>query len=134
MYILHYGKLNMRWGHRKNPKVKSSTPKKEVKPMTAEDYKKLRSEIDTLNSAVTSARTAYKPTPMKRDLADWKTDDLKVKVERMALEKRYNELDPPKISHGQERVKRMLETTGTVLATASTAVALIAAIKAMKSA
>lgn len=116
-YLAHYGILGMKWGRTK-----------------AEDLTKLKKDVDAIGAVANKAKESYKPQPKKRDLSDISDDDLKKKVERLALEKRFNELSPGKISNGQQRLKTTLEVVGATITVTSSALALAATIKAMQTA
>lgn len=111
---MHYGVLGQKWGIRR-----------------------YRNRDGSLTSA---GRKRYNKTSIKRNKYH-KGDDKKItdeelqkRIKRLELEKRYNDLlkDPKKINTGKDRVKKILEITGTAVTVGISATTLISNIRRMK--
>lgn len=102
-FIQHYGVKGMKWGVRN----KRRSSKKGGKP---------------------SGRTTYKKTPNR--LSD---DELKRRISRMELEKKYSDLNTPPKAAGKQYAKGLLENSGrTVVGTTVGAVSGFAVQSALK--
>lgn len=95
--LTHHGVLGMKWGIRKDRSSESSEG-------LAKKKKKLSSE------------TQQTQLTKKRKLSDVPDDELKTKIIRLELEKRYKELsksvNPPKSTRGKDFTLRVLEKIG----------------------
>lgn len=112
--LVHYGVLGMKWGVRRTPeqlaRAKGKTP---AQKKTASVQKK----VVTKSAAKTSSSNSEKKTS-----SELTNDELKEKIARLELEKRYKELakstmPPPKSSKGKEFVMRVIEKSGENIAT-----------------
>lgn len=112
--LVHYGVLGMKWGVRRTPeqlaRAKGKTP---AQKKTASVQKKVVAK----SAAKTSSSNFEKKTS-----SELTNDELKEKIARLELEKRYKELakstiPPPKSSKGKEFVTRVIEKSGENIAT-----------------
>lgn len=136
--LTHWGVPGMRWGvrryQRKDGTLTSAGKKRYNKEMdklkreeriiknkqrTKAKFDKLetkRNEINALKSA-TSDRKSSKKTDSKRPMSD---SELREKVNRMELEKRYRDLmkeaNPPKSTAGKDFVTSVIKKTGDEIA------------------
>lgn len=92
----HHGIIGMKWGIRRTPAQlgKGSSKKKNVKPQTEPENTK----------------------PKKKTIKDMSDEELRTKINRLDLEKRYKnlsaEVNPPKSTRGRDFTLRVLEKIG----------------------
>lgn len=98
--LMHYGVPGMKWG------VRRSRPS----PGRFMRLKKRKLTKEEINKTNDLAR------PKKRKLSEVPDDELKAKIARLDLEKRYKELskqvDPPKSTRGKDFAIRVIEKIG----------------------
>ena len=121
-YLAHYGKLGMRWGHRK-----SSAELTSYRTNTANAANIVR-ETKNINTTVKNARVSSH----KQDLSNMSDAELKTLVTRMNLEKQYSSLAPATVTKGHDYINNTLEVTGSALAITSSALAIALTIKQLK--
>lgn len=111
--LVHYGILGMKWGVRRTPeqlaRARGKTP---AQKKTVSVQKKAA----TKPAAKTSSNSG------KKTSSELTNDELKEKIARLELEKRYKELakstmPPPKSSKGKDFVMRVIEKSGENIAT-----------------
>lgn len=102
--LCHYGVLGMKWGVRRTPEQLARARGKSNTSSTSSGGKKGTSS----NSKSSSSKT--------RTMSDMSEDELKTKIGRLELEKRYKELMtsvyPPKSKEGQKYVTNILKKIG----------------------
>lgn len=102
--LLHYGVLGMKWGVRRSPdqlaRARGERPK---------------SDGGIKNSSKGSAKSKSSSSSTKKT-SEMTEDELRSKINRLELEKRYKELlkatNPPKSTRGKDFVMRVLEKSG----------------------
>lgn len=99
--LTHHGVLGMKWGIRKD---RSSGSSKGSRGGTTKKKKK------------SSAEMSQQSAPKKRKLSEVSDDELKTKINRLELEKRYKDLsksvNPPKSTRGKDFALRVIEKIG----------------------
>ena len=106
-----------------------------------EDLERTSKTIDAASKLTRQAQDIEKssrPTSIKKrmDLSNMTDKELQERINRETLERRYNDLfgpeEAPVVSKGREAVTDTLNTVGTVLSIAGSAVSLAIAIKQLK--
>ena len=106
-----------------------------------EDLERTSKTIDAASKLIRQAQDIEKssrPTSIKKrmDLSNMTDKELQERINRETLERRYNDLlgpeEAPVVSKGREAVTDTLNTVGTVLSIAGSAVSLAVAIKQLK--
>lgn len=91
--LYHYGVLGMRWGIRRSRSTSSGKGSKKKKS--------------------TNQKVAQKSKPKQKTVKDLSNDELKAKITRLELEKRYRDLNPPTVSRGRKFVDKVLAPAAT---------------------
>lgn len=91
--LYHYGVLGMRWGIRRSRSTSSGKSSKKRKS--------------------TNQKTVQKSKPKPKTVKDLSNDELKAKITRLELEKRYRDLNPPTVSRGRKFVDKVLAPAAT---------------------
>ena len=106
-----------------------------------EDLARAKRVVDTSSDLVKTAKTIERetrPKPVKKrmDLSDMSDQELRQKINRELLERQYNDVfgeqDAPKISKGRKYATAILNTTGTILTIAGSALSIALAIKELR--
>lgn len=109
-------------------------PKRWVK----EDTSRAKNVVDSSSGMVRELKniernTRSSPKKQKMDLSNMTDQQLRDRINRANLEKQYNDLfgpvEAPKVSKGREVATNILETAGTVLTVAGSALGLALAIR-----
>ncbi len=102
--LAHYGVLGMKWGVRRTPEQLARASGRSVK----ETVEKEKGRADSEKSASSS--------PGKKSLSDLSDDELRDRISRLELEKRYKDLEKadakPKSTRGRDFCVNVLETIG----------------------
>lgn len=123
---------------RKKAKEKGETPKADPKSWVKDDLersRRLANESTTMTRNLRELnRATQKTSSSKRmDLSSMSDKEMRDRINRELLERQYiNTFDPPTVSRGRQRVDRVLEIGGAVLATTSTALGIALAIKELR--
>lgn len=103
-----------------------------------EDIKRAKGVVDSASSAVGQAKTINNSMGSSKknkrlDLSKMSDQEMRSQINRELLERQYNDVfNPPKVSKGKERVGKILDTAGTVLAIGGSALGIALAIKELK--
>lgn len=155
-HLAHHGVKGMKWGvrryqnkdgsltadgkrrlekdNRNSKKQKNADPDKWVED-DIRNTKRLVDSTSRLNSDLNRVNSNnIRNQPKKRaDLSSMSDQELREKINREFLERQYNDLFTPQhVSKGREYTKRLLETSGNVLAITSSALGIALAIKQLK--
>lgn len=107
--LYHYGVLGMKWGRRRY----------QNKDGTLTPAGKKRYSDSSKDSKTDSSDQSSKPK--KKSLSEMSDEEIRDKIKRLELEKRYSELQPKQVSEGKALAKKMLnrsvENIGTQLTT-----------------
>ena len=118
--LLHYGILGMKWGVRRTPE--------QLRRARGE----LKSESDGGSKKTTSSKSSS--SSGKKRTSEMTEDELRSKIQRLELEKRYKDLmkstAPPKSTKGRDFVQRVLEKSGENIMTQLTTVVMGKAVNA----
>ena len=119
--LLHYGILGMKWGVRRTPE--------QLRRVRGE----LKSESDGGSKKTTSSKSSS--SSGKKRTSEMTEDELRSKIQRLELEKRYKDLmkataPPPRSTKGRDFVQRVLEKSGENIMTQLTTVVMGKAVNA----
>ena len=112
-YLVHYGKLGMRWGKRMNSVLSGGASVSREGGNLARSLGKFSKNKD------------------KTDITKISDDDLRKKVNRMGLEQQYKNLSAQQTKKGSDKVAHMLEIAGSVLTIGASAVTVAVGIKSL---
>lgn len=102
--LAHYGVLGMRWGVRRTPEQLARASGRSVKETSKAEKKGSASE------------KAASSSPTKKSLSDLSDDELRARISRLELEKRYKDLEKadakPKSTRGRDFCVNVLESIG----------------------
>lgn len=119
--LSHYGILGMKWGVRRTPEQLARARGK--------------SSSDSDGSSNKSSTKSSSSSSTKKKTSEMTDDELRAKISRLELEKRYKDLakataPPPKSTKGKDFVMRILEKSGENIATQLTTAAMGKAVNA----
>lgn len=121
-------------GKKKGNRVGQAEPDRWV----TEDMTRSRRLVDETSQLTGKLKTANdnsirKQPKNKMDLSSMSDKDMRDQINRALLERQYNDMfAPQKVSRGKEYTGQILETAGTVLGVASSALGIALAIKELK--
>lgn len=102
--LAHYGVLGMKWGVRRTPAQLARASGRPIKETTKKEQKSAASG------------KAASSSPAKKSLSDLSDDELRERISRLELEKRYKDLEKadakPKSTRGRDFCVNVLETIG----------------------
>jgi hypothetical protein len=102
-----------------------------------EDISRTKKTVDATSDLVRQAQkiesNSRKSKTQKMDLSKMTDQEMRSRINRELLERQYSDMFAPQnTSRGRERVRNILETSGTVLTVGSTALGIALAIKELK--
>lgn len=130
-FLKHYGVKGMRWGVRHDEVDKAFRPGPKDKASPAEKITRGSSEInDVLKSSLSRERRSKKKK--QTDYSHLSDAELRSRINRLEMEKRYASLTDPGIKRGKAVALDVLDVTGDVLAYAAAAATIGTAIYKIK--
>lgn len=146
-YLEHHGIKGMKWGVRRTDAQlgkssggsgSKSTNTKVVR--TADDYKKMKKNVDTASSYVESGKKAKAKVESKKQQAKTKEElsklsdkELQQIVNRLNMEERYTQvMNSRATTTGKDRVSQILDGAGTALAIGSSVLSIMIAMKELQ--
>lgn len=113
--LVHYGILGMKWGVRRTPEQLARARGSSKKTDSQSTKKKTSSKTAKKSSSKSTEAEKKKTTSEMTD------EELRAKINRLELEKRYKDLaktvSPPKSTKGKDFVLRVIERSGENIAT-----------------
>lgn len=122
--LYHYGIKGMKWGIRRSPAQlghKTGTKKKK-KSGVVDAVKKMAANHKQKKAA--KAETERQKSLKKKKISDMTDDELRERIARLELEKRYRDLAPKQSHRGRDFVIGVLENSGRNIATQATTYAM----------
>lgn len=108
-YLKHFGIKGMKWGVRRFQN-KDGT-------LTAAGKKRKAQGDDSPGSEVKKSSETSSSQPKKKSVKEMTDAELKEKISRLELEKRYRDLSPKEVNKGKDFVMKVLEQSGKNIAT-----------------
>lgn len=122
--LYHYGVKGQKWGVRRTPEQlghKRETGKKIARAASsiAKSAAKKFSEGRTARAEKKARQNEIKKTKSikKKKISELTDDELRERIARLELEKRYKDLSPKQTHRGRDFVMNVLETSGKNIAT-----------------
>lgn len=114
--LAHYGILGMKWGVRRTPEQLARVRGSSKKTDSQTTAKK-----KTASKGVKKSSSKSTEPEKKKTTSELTDDELRAKINRLELEKRYKDLaktvSPPKSTKGKDFVMRVIERSGENIAT-----------------
>ena len=121
--LYHYGRKGMKWGQHIFGKERSSGTKKRKKESGVVDAVKKMTANRKQKKAV-KAETERQKKLKKKKISDMTDDELRERIARLELEKRYRDLTPKDTSKGKSFLSNMLESSAKNIGTQATTYAM----------
>lgn len=99
--LQHWGVLGMKWGVRRSKKQLAKQANKQKAENESESFKTTKKK-SLSKMTDDEIRTEINRRKLETDLKKQKDDELATQVRHLELEKKYAELNPPKLSMGQK--------------------------------
>ncbi len=110
--LQHYGVLGMKWGIRRyQNKDGSLTPAgKKKATKLKERYTQLTGKRMRRNPVKSTTSTKTSSKSKRKTVSEMSDDELKARIDRLTLERRFNELSPKQVSRGAAFKKALSDT------------------------
>lgn len=120
----HYGIKGMKWGIRRSPAQLGHTTgtKKKKKSGIVDAAKKMVANHKQKKAA--KAETEHQKKLKKKKISEMSDDELRERIARLELEKRYRDLSPKETHRGRDFVMDVLEKSSKNIATQATTYAM----------
>lgn len=122
--IYHHGIKGQKWGVRRTPEQlgrTSGSRRNKSGSNLISNFKKVFSSKRTTNKrSISQEHQVKKPVQKKKKISELTDDELRARIARLELEKRYRDLTPKKTHRGRDFVLSVLETSGKNIATQTT--------------
>lgn len=123
--LYHYGVKGMKWGIRRSPaQLGHKTGTKKKKTSVVDAVKKISQKRQQAKAEKTARKEARKTSRKKKSVAEMSDDELRERIARLELEKRYRDLTPKQTHRGRDFVISVLENSGRNIATQTTTYAM----------
>ena len=120
--LSHYGVLGMHWGVRRTPQQLGR-----AKNYT-NDASKIVKETKKINDSIKSIHDTTKNTAKSENLSSMTDKELRERINRMDLERRYRTLSSESVKKGNDYINEVLKTSGEVLTTTGKALGAVTSI------
>ena len=139
--LQHHGIKGQKWGVRRFQNTDGSLTAEGRKRYTVNDYKNMQNKVNQADKLVNAAKEKNKviknenfEKKLKYDLSNMTDKELQQAVNRLNMEERYSQVmrQRHKLEQGENKVDKILNTAGMVLAGTSTALTLAIAIKELQ--
>lgn len=115
--LKHYGVLGMKWGIRryqnKDGSLTSAGKKKAAK--LKERYTQLTGKRMRRNPVKNTTNVKTSSKSKRKTVSEMSDDELKARIDRLTLERRFNELSPKQVSRGEAFKKTLSDTALSVV-------------------
>lgn len=139
--LQHHGIKGQKWGVRRFQNTDGSLTAEGKKRYSSNDYKDMLDKVEKADKLVGTAKERYKmiekenyQKKLKYDLSQMTDKELQQAVNRLNMEERYKQVMTQRhnLEKGEDKVTKILNISGTVLAGASTALSLAITMKELQ--
>lgn len=125
-YLMHYGRLGMKWGQHIFADEKSMGSASAVAKSSANVFKSASEMVGRASRRRTMSRK------FKSEVSSLSDDELRKRVNRMNLERQYAQLTGADMHRGAEISREVLQTAGSIIGIASGALTTAMLVKKLR--
>ena len=123
--LYHYGVKGMKWGVRRTPaQLGHKTGTKKKKTSVVDAVKKFSKKRQQAKAEKTARKETKKASKKKKSIAEMSDAELRERISRLELEKRYRDLSPKQTHRGRDFVMGVMENSARNIATQTTTYAM----------